>query len=113
MNKIYFERLLQRNPYIGCKLCTHECECVGTKFSSLTEGQVSRICPLQHAEDLSALGKNYQRYSLFKAFEFVKKINVICLYQSNKAIVRKRQKKLTKIYETFLHVTWMLSDFFN
>ena len=71
MNKIYFERLLLRNPYIGCKLCTHECECVGTKFSSLTEKQVSRICPLQHEEDLAALGKNINDI-LSKAFEFVK-----------------------------------------
>ena len=30
------------NPYIGCELCTHQCECVGTKNSSFTEEQVSR-----------------------------------------------------------------------
>ena len=64
MNKKYFERLLLRNSYIRCKLCTHQCECVGTKFFSLTEKQVSRICPLQHEEDLAALRKKYQRYSL-------------------------------------------------
>ena len=28
--------------YIGYKLCTHQCECVGTKISSSTEEQVSR-----------------------------------------------------------------------
>ena len=114
MKKIYFERLLLRNPYIGCKLCTHQYECVGTKFSSLTEEQISRICPLQHEEDLAALGKNINDI-LSKAFEFVKKINFICLYQLNKAVVRKRQNILPKIYETFqstLHVTWILSDFF-
>ena len=33
---------IQRYLYIGCKLCTHQCECVGTKHSSFTEEQVSR-----------------------------------------------------------------------
>ena len=33
---------LQRYTYIGCKLCTHQCECMGTKNSSFTEEQVSR-----------------------------------------------------------------------
>ena len=33
---------LQRYPYIDCKLCTHQCECVGTKNFSLTEKQGSR-----------------------------------------------------------------------
>ena len=27
---------------MGCKLCTHQCECGSTKNSSLTEEQVSR-----------------------------------------------------------------------
>ena len=31
---------LLRYPYKGCKLCTHQCECVGTNTSSLTEEQV-------------------------------------------------------------------------
>mgnify|MGYP003691487371 CR=1 FL=1 len=31
---------LQRYPYIGCKFCTQQCECVGTKASSLPEEQV-------------------------------------------------------------------------
>ena len=35
---------LQSYSYIDCKLCTHQCECVGTKISgsSSTEDHVSR-----------------------------------------------------------------------
>ena len=33
---------LCRITHIGCKLCTHQCECIVTKNPSLTEQQVSR-----------------------------------------------------------------------
>ena len=39
--KYIFKKHLQRYPYVGCKLCTHRCECVGTKNTSFTEEQVS------------------------------------------------------------------------
>ena len=42
MNAINFKAILQRYPYIWCKFCAHQCECVGTKNSSFTEEQVSR-----------------------------------------------------------------------
>ena len=42
MNEINFKQHLQRYPYIGCKLCTHQYKCVGTKNSSFTEEHVSR-----------------------------------------------------------------------
>ena len=37
---------LQRYSFIGCELCTHQCECVGTNKSSFTEEQVSRNLPI-------------------------------------------------------------------
>ena len=40
--KCIFKRHLQRCHYVGYKVCTHRCECVGTKNSSITEEQVSR-----------------------------------------------------------------------
>ena len=33
---------LQRYPFVGCKLCTHRCECVGTKNTPFTEEQIFR-----------------------------------------------------------------------
>ena len=44
---IFFNQYLQRYPYAGCKLFTHQCESVGTKNSSFTEEWVSfgRILP--------------------------------------------------------------------
>ena len=42
MIEIYFKATLQRYPYVGCKLCTHRCECVGTKNTLLTEDQISQ-----------------------------------------------------------------------
>ena len=40
--KYIFKQHLRRFPYIGCKLCTHRCVCVGTINTSFTEEQVSR-----------------------------------------------------------------------
>ena len=37
----FFNQYLQRYPYAGCKLFTHQCESVGTKNSSFTEEWVS------------------------------------------------------------------------
>ena len=42
MIEICFKHHLQRYSYIGCKVCTNRCECVGTKNTSFTEEQVSR-----------------------------------------------------------------------
>ena len=39
---IFLINVLQCVHYIGYKLCTHQCECVGTKISSITEEQISR-----------------------------------------------------------------------
>ena len=35
---------LQRFPYIGSKLCTHQCECMDTKNSSFTEERTCVLC---------------------------------------------------------------------
>ena len=37
--------------YIACQLCTHQCECVGTKNSSFTEEQVSRNLRIRATEN--------------------------------------------------------------
>ena len=31
-----------RHPYVGCKLCTHRYECMGTKYTTFTEEQLSQ-----------------------------------------------------------------------
>ena len=39
---IDFKETFTKLSLIECQLCTHECECVGTKNASFTEEQVSR-----------------------------------------------------------------------
>ena len=48
--RINFKATYTTLSHMGCKLCIHQCECVGTKNSSFTEEQVSlylRIAVLQ------------------------------------------------------------------
>ena len=97
MSEINFKAILTTlTLYIGCELCTHHCECVGTKNSSFTEKQVSRDLRIEKGQFLPILRETVHFQHWF-VWHRRKPMDYFVLFLSTVAYSPKYRRKICKL----------------